>query len=349
MSFQLLDTHAHLVSDDWDHYRPMPFAPGMPIPERTEYTVTAEQLVAMMDANGVTVSCVVQRGHIYGYDNSYILDSAEKFPDRLHPVVILDPQDPETPGAYREMVQSGRACGFRMAQTRPWILDTAWMSSPSAMKVWEVCAEFRTPMDADRVQQPAFLRQSADQGDRAALSRAADHSRPRRDRLRHVAIRGRAEGRSRRDGGHAPPPDFGITGTVDLFEDVPNVNFKITEINMERLIKAEVRPADFIRRMADSFGADRLIWGSDVGQSMLWTYEQKVEMARSAAGPPERGGGVQVPSRQRRPDIRLRPCRTGCVAGVRVSVRPNRSQWAAIFYWPQPWLQIRLTGLEPVQ
>ena len=31
--------------------------------------------------------------------------------------------------------------------------------------------------------------------------------------------------------------------------------------------------------LVDGFGAERLIWGSDVGQSMLWDYAEKVEMA----------------------------------------------------------------------
>jgi predicted TIM-barrel fold metal-dependent hydrolase len=35
--------------------------------------------------------------------------------------------------------------------------------------------------------------------------------------------------------------------------------------------------------MIDSFGPDRLMWGSDVGQSMLWNYTEKAQMARAAA------------------------------------------------------------------
>ena len=37
------------------------------------------------------------------------------------------------------------------------------------------------------------------------------------------------------------------------------------------------------RRMVDVFGPDRLIWGSDIGQSMLWSYAEKTAMAREAA------------------------------------------------------------------
>ena len=78
-------------------------------------------------------------------------------------------------------------------------------------------------------------------------------------------------------------PDFGIDRTIAIFEDVPNVYFKITEINMERLAAEAVRPARLVRRMVDSFGPERLMWGSDVGQSRLWNYSEKAEMARAAA------------------------------------------------------------------
>ncbi len=80
-----------------------------------------------------------------------------------------------------------------------------------------------------------------------------------------------------------PPPDFGINETIKIFEDVPNIFFKFTEINIERLTAEKIRPAHIVRRMVDGFGPDRLMWGSDIGQSMLWPYDQKVEMARRAA------------------------------------------------------------------
>ena len=90
-----------------------------------------------------------------------------------------------------------------------------------------------------------------------------------------------------------PPPHYGIDETIAIFEDVPNVPFKITEINTERLVKAGVPAADIVRRIVDSFGPDRLIWGSDVGQSMLWSYDEKAAMARDAASLLSRGETVK--------------------------------------------------------
>jgi len=283
MADRLLDTHAHLIADDWDTYRARPFTPDLPVPERPRFTVTAEALLALMDANGVDHACLVQRGHVYGYDNSYVLDSARKYPDRFHPVVILDTQDPETADRYRAMVRDDNVAGFRMANSRPWILDTAWVSSPSAMEIWRACADAGTPMAVIVFGNQLsyvlpLLKMIA--GQFPDLPIVLDHgAMPYGMSQYEVALREEA--------GETvvmpPPPDYGIAETIAIFADVPNIHFKITEINMERLVKAGVEPPGLIRRMVDVFGPERLVWGSDVGQSMLWNYEEKVAMARGAA------------------------------------------------------------------
>lgn len=279
----LFDTHAHLISDDWTTYPPKALRPDLPTPKRTKFTVTVDDLLAMMDENGVAEACLVQRGHLYGYDNSYILESATRAPDRLHPVVVLDAQDPQTPQRYRRMVTEGSVRGFRMAHTRPWILDTGWMSSPQAMEVWKVCAELGTPMTLILfTKQLPYLLPLVKiiATEFADLPIVLDHG-------------GMPFGMTQYEVGLAEAageevvlphaPDFGIDRTIAIFEDVPNVHFKITEINMERLVAERVRPAHLVRRMIDSFGPDRLLWGSDVGQSTLWGYTEKAAMAREAA------------------------------------------------------------------
>nr|WP_166179943.1 amidohydrolase family protein [Altererythrobacter segetis] len=283
MSAKLLDTHAHLIADDWDTYRARPFTADLPVPERPDFTVTAEALLKLMDRHGVDHACLVQRGHVYGYDNSYILDSARRFPDRFHPIVILDTQDPATPDAYRRMVREDGVAGFRMANSRPWILDTRWMSSPTAMKIWEACADLGTPVTIIVFDNqlsyvlPLIKLIAKTYSD---LPIVLDHgAMPYGMSQYELALREQA--------GEVvsmpPPPDYGIAGTIAIFADVPNVYFKITEINMERLVKANVGSAGLVRRMVDVFGPDRLVWGSDVGQSMLWDYATKVSMAREAA------------------------------------------------------------------
>ncbi len=79
-----------------------------------------------------------------------------------------------------------------------------------------------------------------------------------------------------------PPPGFGIAEILAAFGDLAHVHFKITDINFDRLEDAGYDSASFVRVLADRFGAERLLWGSDVGQSPA-PYEEKVERLRHGA------------------------------------------------------------------
>jgi L-fuconolactonase len=280
----LFDTHAHLISDDWDKYSPRPLRADLPTPKRTDYTVTAETLIGLMDTHNVPVACVVQRGHLYGYDNSYIIDSARKFSGRLLPVVILDPQDPETPARFTEMVKRDGVRGFRMANTRPQHLDTAWMSSQAAMNVWQACADLNVPMTLIFFyhQLPYVLPLLHIIAKKfPTLPILIDHTGTECG-VTNVELAWAKEA-GFGDVRLPAPPDFGIEDTIRIFEDTPNVYFKFTEVNFDRLDVAGIKPARVVRRMADSFGAERLVWGSDIGQSLRWSYADKASMGRESA------------------------------------------------------------------
>jgi predicted TIM-barrel fold metal-dependent hydrolase len=280
----LFDTHAHLISDDWERYPPRALRPDLPAPRRTDYTVTAEALIALMDRHDVATACLVQRGHLYGYDNSYIIDSARRYPGRLLPVVILDAQDPETPAHFADLVRHHGVRGFRMANTRPSHLDTAWLSSPTAMQVWATCAELGVPMTVIVFHNQLsyvlpLLRLIATMYptlpiliDHLGTPYGATHVElawAREAGIEPIAM--------------PPPPDFGIAESIARFVDKPNVFFKLTEVNIENLAAVGVPPAQLVRRLADTFGAERLVWGSDIGQSLRWTFAEKARMAREAA------------------------------------------------------------------
>ena len=219
MAGPLFDTHAHLISDDWDRYPPRPLRPGLPTPERTDFSVTVESLIALMDEHQVSGACLVQRGHLYGFDNSYIIDSARRHPDRLRPVVILDAQDPATADVYQDMVRRDGVAGFRMAQARPWLLDTAWMSSPEALQVWKACADLGTPMTLIIFRNqlsyvlPLIKVISARFPDLPIL---LDHGGMPYGMSQYEVALARQAGE---DVSMPPPPHFGIDATIALFED----------------------------------------------------------------------------------------------------------------------------------
>jgi predicted TIM-barrel fold metal-dependent hydrolase len=278
----LFDTHAHLISDDWERYPPLAVRPGLPT-RRTDYTVTADVLIDLMDQNGVPVALAVQRLHVYGYDNRYIIDSWRKYPERLLPVVMLDTRDPATPARFTEMVRNDGVRGFRMANTRPAHLDTDWINSPAALQVWRVCAALNVPVAVIifHNQLPytlPLLRDIARQYPQLPI--LVDH-------LGTPYGRTKVELAWAKEAGIAetalpPPPDFGIAETIGIFDDTPNVHFKLTEVNLDNLHDTGGSPVQLVRRLADRFGAERLIWGSDVGQSLRWSFAEKAAMAREA-------------------------------------------------------------------
>lgn len=283
MNLPLYDTHAHLISDDWDRYPPLAVKPGLPT-RRTSYTVTAESLIELMDAHNVPAALAVQRLHVYGYDNSYILDSWRRYPQRLLPVVMLDTQDPATPARLATMVKEQGVRGFRMANTRPSHLDTAWISSPAALDVWRTCAELGVPVAVIIFHNQLCYT--------LPLLRIIARMFPQLPVL--VDHLGTAYGRTKvelawaREAGIVetalpPPPDFGIAETIGIFDDTPNVCFKLTEVDLDNLHDVGGTAAPMIRRLADRFGAERLVWGSDVGQSLRWDFAAKAAMARDAA------------------------------------------------------------------
>lgn len=280
---RLFDTHAHLISDDWETFPPRPLAAGLPVPKRTDYTVTAEALIALMDQQQVATACVVQRGHLYGYDNRYIIEAGRRFPGRLLPVVILDTQDAATPALLAQMARTQGVRGLRLANTRPAQLDTAWMASPAAMEVWKTCADLQLPVALIffKNQLPWVL---------PLLHYIAKLYPQLPILIDHMGI---AWGASlpelawAREAGietpMPPAPDYGIDATIRILVDTPNVHFKFTEINVERMQEGGVDPAPVVRRMVDTFGAERMVWGSDVGQSLKWPFADKARHAWEAA------------------------------------------------------------------
>ena len=69
------------------------------------------------------------------------------------------------------------------------------------------------------------------------------------------------------------------------------MHFKVTDINFDRLEESHFDSADFVRTLAGRFGAERLLWGSDVGQSPA-PYAQK--LARLHASAAKLGAGERA-------------------------------------------------------
>ena len=91
----------------------------------------------------------VQKRMIYRYDNSYILDSSDKYPDRFSAVVILDAEDADTPALVRKYTRENGLAGVRLFGGRKADGSMPWLNSPNALKTWDVAQEPGLVMDRE--------------------------------------------------------------------------------------------------------------------------------------------------------------------------------------------------------
>ncbi|MGD9809786.1 MAG: amidohydrolase [Sphingobium sp.] len=274
---RLYDTHAHLVSDDEIRYpRTYPFENtslrmpripgtigtpgGMHGPEPVNEKPTAELMHKWMAEENVVGIAAVQKGMIYGTDNSYIVDAAEAFPDEMRAIIIVDPQAPETPGMIREFASRG-IVGIRFFGVG--VTDKgAWLSSPTAMTVWELAhslgllVDIEAPASGSDVLIPV-IEQMADRFPKLQIV------------LDHVFLP------------DCTQPNYGIDEKFDGFAKRKNISVKFTSLSMDVIREKGVAPERVLRRTVDFYGADRTMWGSDIGTSS-GTYKMMVARAIEA-------------------------------------------------------------------
>jgi len=274
----IYDSHAHLVSDDLVRYprANIPYLPrpdgkpkvvtpgtvgfpgGMHGPNPVNEKPTAEQMHQWMAEEGVVGIAAVQKGRIYGTDNSYIMDAADLFPDEMRAVIIVDPMEEKTIPLMRDGAQRGIA-GIRFFPANIW--DTAaWLRSPESAAVWQFAEELGLVVDVEGPSREAWretmevIENYADRFPR--LSIVLDHL-------------------------YAPvvtDPDFGIDSRYDGFAARDNITYKFTCLNMDVFREQGVKPEEVLRRAVDFYGADKIMWGSDIGTSS-GTYKEMVARA----------------------------------------------------------------------
>ena len=264
---RLFDAHAHLVSDDQARYprhpielnrpggsgTPSPFGPGtigipggMHGPHPTNEKPTAEQLHRWMCQQGVVAIAAVQKGMIYGTDNSYIVDAADLFPDRMRAIVILDPEEDKT----LPEIRAGAERGIIGVRYFPIAIEDklAWFSSAKSVEMWALCDELGLAVDIEGPTSDSevlipFIETMADRFPNAPIV------------LDHLFLP------------DVTAPDFGIGSQFDGFASRSNVYLKWTSLSMDVTRERGVSVEHVLRRAVDFYGADKIMWGSDIGTS----------------------------------------------------------------------------------
>jgi L-fuconolactonase len=261
----LFDTHAHFFSDDTERY-PINTEGAKEGAEALRERIisrpsTPENILALWDANAIAGGAGVQYNSAYKTDNSYLLNSSDAYPDRISAVVILDASAPDTPEKLRNMVVQHDVTGLRLTGFAAADRSYPWLNSEAALNTWK---------EADRLGIAVELMPLP----RKAATNALQHIKRLAHSFPNVKIIVDHIGWPEPEGA----PDYGISDAHRALQPIDNVYFKLTTINLNILDRAELSSSQFVRHVVDVFGADRVMWGSDYGN----TQGEFVDMVRRA-------------------------------------------------------------------
>jgi len=235
-----VDIHPHIISDDEGRYPPAPLF-GKRSEWSQERPCTVETLIAQMDDAGVEKAAVVHSSTTYGFDNSYVVDSCNRYPGRLIAVGSVDVLEPNAVATIRRWVDGGLA-GLRLftgGSTKEF--DPSELDDPRAFPAWDVCGELGLTMCIQTG--PIGLPQVT------ALAR----------RFPKVAIILDHLGRPDITDG---PPYRAAQSLFDL-ASIPSIYLKLTPRIMGDSTKGAATPETFFPKLVATFGAKRLAWGSN--------------------------------------------------------------------------------------
>jgi predicted TIM-barrel fold metal-dependent hydrolase len=264
-SFKLFDTHAHFYTSDVDKYpfnaRTSRYGPEIMVAKAMRFPQTPKEVFAFWDEAGIGKGIGVQYSSTYRFDNRYLLDIAREYPNRIIPIVILDPEDAKTPATLEQMARENKIAGVRWTggpvaapgaptdfASQASNSNFAFFSDKSAAS-WEA---------ANRLGLTVVLMPTG--GDtRGAMKKVAEHA----DRYTNVNIL--------LDHIGFPKPevskDFGLSPEHYALAKRKNIHYKFTTLLLEQLEAAHVPEKPFLEHMVKTFGADQMTWGSDVGNT----------------------------------------------------------------------------------
>ena len=236
----VIDIHPHIISDDADRYPPAPLF-GKRSDLSQERPCTVASLIAAMDEAGVDKAAVVHSSTTYGFDNSYVVDGCNEYPDRLIAVGSVDVAASDAVPVIRGWVDKGLK-GLRIftgGSTKDF--DPTELENPAAYPAWEVLGDLGIPMCIQTG--PIGLPQVRDLAVRfPKVNIILDHlGRP--DVL---------------DG-----PPYANADSLFAMADLPNIYLKLTPRIMGDVTKGQASADTFFTKVAAVFGANRMAWGSN--------------------------------------------------------------------------------------
>jgi L-fuconolactonase len=236
----IVDLHSHVIADDAARY---PLAPmgGKQSDWSKDRPVNDADMLTAMEKAGVAKSVLVQASTCYGHDNSYVQACVSAHPAVFAGVFSVDMMADNAVDKIRHWMDAGLS-GARVFIAGHTAADhSVRLDDPRAFKAWDyiqaqgipICVQLR----ADGLPQLETLLK---QFPKAVVL------------LDHFA-------RPELEGG-AP---YGAANALFALSRFENLHFKFTTHNVRESKQGQSTQAQFARKVVDTFGAQRIAWGSN--------------------------------------------------------------------------------------
>ena len=245
-SYRIIDSHVHV----WKHDPEYPFAPGANVPARD---ATPETLLALMKANGVAKTVIIQVIH-YKYDNRYALAVLKQYPGTFRGVCRVDPLDPAAPDHLSYWTEQGFH-GVRISPGGDASGD--WFRGALMPPLWKRCEELKVPMTvlAPITRMPDVAR---------LMDRTPDLTLV----IDHMA--------------DCPIDQPEQLEKLIALERYPNVFVKISHTwSISKQPYPWLDAQQYVKRLYDAYGPRRLMWATDWPILETWTtYDKALSVVR---------------------------------------------------------------------
>lgn len=236
----IVDIHPHVISPDTKRY-PLDPLGGKQSTWSRDRPTPFEALVAAMDTAGVARAAVVQASTAYGNDNSYVADAIAAFPRRLTGVFSVDVLAPDAVEKMQHWMARGFA-GMRLFTTGSTMPGQAtWFHDPRTFPAWAYAEKANIPVCMQMT--PQGFPQLRELMARFPKVRII---------LDHLARPHLVDG----------PPYAADKEFLELAR-YDNVFLKMTPLNTTPDAWGKATPQTFFRKLIDTYGADRIAWGSN--------------------------------------------------------------------------------------
>lgn len=129
-----IDAHSHVWPPETDKF---PLAKGQTKADLKPPSFTDVELLKLANAEKVGRVVLIQHHTYHGWDNSYLIDCAQRNPGKFVVVGMVDDAAPHPDAIMRELLPQ-RVRSFRIT---PWINKDKWLGGPGMAAMWKTGAE----------------------------------------------------------------------------------------------------------------------------------------------------------------------------------------------------------------